>query len=858
MAESAITYAVEPYSYVEARDLAAELGVSEPVAVTLVRRGYRTPEQARSFLAADESHPPSAFAGMELVVERVRAAIEDGRRITVHGDFDVDGVCATTVMVRTLRDLGADCDWFIPNRIDDGYGLSSENVRRLAERGTSLLLTVDCGITCAEQVELARELGVEVIVTDHHQPQDELPACPILHPEISDYPFESLCGTAVAWKLACALRSEEVTQDLDLVALATVADVVPLVGENRALVRRGLAEVRRARRPGIRALLQAAKCEPERLDEGDLSFRLAPRINAAGRLYRADAGVELFLTDDERRAEAIAEELSRANSERRATEREVDAAAEAARRELPELLREAHGLVVAGRDWHPGVVGIVASRLVERHHRPVVVISLDEAGEGRGSGRSIPGFDLLAALEACAEHLEGFGGHRAAAGLTIKAENVEAFREAFAAHANEALAPEDLRRTERVDAVVGGVGLGLELAEELKQLAPFGMGNPGVRLLVPSARVTDVRSMGEGKHARFSLHSGSHRALGVAFGRPSLGVEDEDLLDATVRLEVNHWNGSVEPRVVLRELYPLEEVEVDGEKPALPHSCAGDESAWWQRFEAELNADLGRESVKNLVEQDFSQTRAPGEERRSVAGAASATVAIAELVSSGAGVLAVCADASRRAALGNGATGLSRFNGGAASIACHRCGDEEIARLVGKALAGLAVTDYAALERAPELACAFEHVVLVDPPRSALDEMRAGAPCAGEAPGFLHVLWSEPEREFAGKALAEQWPAREAVATTFRALRALGEGGGSELRRALAGEGRYPLCPEACARRFRVLSELGLLQGACENGAGVVRVVSSERTDLSLSAAFRSYGERLSEAQRFLARPRPR
>ncbi len=256
--------------------------------------------------------------------------------------------------------------------------------------------------------------------------------------------------------------------------------------------------------------------------------------------------------------------------------------------------------MVAGEDWHPGVVGIVASRMVERHHRPVVVISLDEEGSGRGSGRSIPGFDLLAALQACAEHLEGFGGHRAAAGLQIKAENVEAFQAAFAAHANEVLSDDDLHRTEKVDAIVGGVGLGLELAEELKQLAPFGMGNPGVRLLVPSARVSDVRAMGEGKHARFSLHSGSHRALGVAFGRSSLGVEEEDVLDASVRLELNHWNGSVEPRVVLRELHPLEEPEVDGpeaETPALPHACACDEPAWWSRFEAELATEPTTESA---------------------------------------------------------------------------------------------------------------------------------------------------------------------------------------------------------------------------------------------------------------------
>jgi single-stranded-DNA-specific exonuclease len=846
----ASAFAAEPYSYAEARALADQLGLSEPVAVTLVRRGFRTPEQARAFLAADESHSPFSFDSMEAVVERVREAIGAGRRITVHGDFDVDGVCATALMVSALRELGADCDWFIPSRIDDGYGLGADNVRRLAERGSSLLLTVDCGITSVAEVALARELGMEVIVTDHHQPAAELPDCPILHPQVSDYPFESLCGTAVAWKLACALKSGA-DADLDLVALATVADLVPLVGENRALVRHGLPVIRRAQRPGIRALIAAAKCDPGRLDESDLGFRLAPRINAAGRLYRADAGVELLLTQDEGRAEAIAAELSRANSERRATEREVDAAAEAKWRELPEHLRDAPGFVLAGEGWHPGVVGIVASRLVERHHRPAVVISLDEEGGGRGSGRSIPGFDLLAALEACAEHLEGFGGHKAAAGLQIKAEKVEAFQESFAAHARSVLGEEDLRRTERVDAMAGGVGLGLDLAEELRQLAPFGMGNPGVRLLVPSARVSDVRTMGEGKHARFSLHSGSHRALGVAFGRASLGVEAEDVLDASVRLEVNHWNGSVEPRVVLQELYPLEEPE--GEKPLLPHACNCESSEWWQRFEAELSSDLEVESAKAGDIGGFSQTR---EGRRVVKDAPSATVAIAELVSSGAGVLAVCADASRRAALANGATGLARFNGGAALIACHRCGDEKIAGLRGRAASGLALTDYAALEREPELAAAFEHVVLVDPPRGVEDEQRAGLPHGGEEAGFVHALCTDAEREFAAKALAEQWPGREAVAAAFKALRELDEAAGDHLREALAGAGSYPLCAEACARRFRVLSELGLVQGAPEAGAGAVRVVSSERTDLQRSAAFRAFSERLSEAQRYLTRPK--
>jgi len=854
VAKTLKAFDAEPYSYADVRAVADGLELSGPVAVTLVRRGYRTPELAREFLAADESHPPTAFEGMAVAVERVRAAIAAGRRIAVHGDFDVDGVCATTIMVSTLRELGAECDWLIPDRIGDGYGLSAPNVEKLARRGTSLLITVDCGITAVEEVALARSLGIETLVTDHHQAAERLPDCPILHPEISGYPFPSLCGTAVAWKLASALRGESSDADLDLVALATVADVVPLVGENRALVKRGLAEMKRGRRVGLRALIASAKCEPTRLDEGDLAFRLAPRINAAGRLYRADAGVELLLSDDEARAGEIATELGRANSERRAREREVDTAAEAVRRELPEHLLESPSLVVAGEGWHPGVVGIVASRLVERHHLPTVVISLDGEGGGRGSGRSIPGFDLLAALEACAEHLESFGGHRAAAGLSLRAENLEAFREAFATHAASVLDPEDLRRTERIDAMVGGVGLGLDLAEELGRLAPFGMGNPGVRLMVPSARVSDVRTMGEGKHARFSLHSGSHRALGVAFGRSSLGVEEEDRVDAAVRLEVNHWNGSVEPRVVLRELYPLEE---DG---AALHTCACEDGEWWERFEAELGLDLAaRSSLSPLARQSR-----PGAPRLAVAGGGSVSATIAELVSSGAGVLAVCADASRRAPLASGASGLARFNGGSARVACHRCGAEALEAAVSRGEnGGLALTDYATLARSASVPERFEHVVLVDPPASAALEAVAASPCAGHggpgdggaAPGFLHRVWTPAEQAFAVAASDEQLASRSAVGGVFRRLREAGEVGGPQLREALAGSGAHPLGPEVAGRCFRALAELGLVAGEPRRGAGVVGVVSSEGTDLERSAAFRSYRADHSEAVPYLERP---
>jgi single-stranded-DNA-specific exonuclease len=842
VSETIHAYKAEPYDYAEVRALSEELGLSEPVAVTLVRRGYRTPEQARAFLEADESHAPGEFDSMAAVTEKVLGAIGAGKRITVHGDFDVDGVCATTILVSTLRELGGECDWLIPDRIADGYGLSAENMEKLAERGTELLITVDCGITAVEEVALARSLGMEVVVTDHHQPGSELPDCPILHPGVDGYPFEQLCGTAVAWKLSCALREAEgsgapppetVAQpiadlgssavpaasaggapdpsrsdaDLDLVALATVADVVPLVGENRSLVRRGLAEVRRARRPGMRALLEAAKCEPTQVDEGDLAFRLAPRINAAGRLYRADAGVELFLTEDEGRAAEIATELSRANGERRSTEREVDTAAEAARRELPEELREGMGLVLAGEGWHPGVIGIVASRLVERHRRPVVVISLDREGGGRGSGRSIPGFDLLAALEACGEHLESFGGHRAAAGLQLRVENLEAFRAAFAAHAASVLGPEDLQRTERVDAMVGGAGLGLELAEELQQLAPFGMGNPGVRLLVPSARVRDVRAMGkEGTHARFSLHSGAHRALGVAFGRSKLGVGEDDPVDATVRLEVNRWNGSVEPRVVLRELYPR---EVLGDEVSA-------EEQWWQRFEIELAMDPA-------AWPPLDRGRTPNEQsvgRAQVRPRSSPAAVVAELSSSGSGeVLAVVADRERRAAL---------------------------------AQDGVVLADGAALEAEPDLASGFEHVVLVDPPAFARYEDLATRPTADG--GYVHLAWGEAEHRFALAMLDEQLARRAVLIAMFRDLRETGESSGSELSAALRGSGPHPRSAETSARCLRVLGELGLVQGSTAGGGGSVGVVSSEETELERSAAFRAYGARHQEGLKYLKR----
>ena len=856
MAESApTTFSLEPYDYGEVRALMNALELAEPVAVTLVRRGHRTVEQARAFLEASDDHDPFAFEAMAEVVGRVRAAIAAGRRITVHGDYDVDGVCSTAIVIAALRRLGADCDWLIPARLEDGYGLTVATVEALAARGTGLLVTVDCGIGSVAEVAAARDAGIDVVVTDHHQPGEELPDCPILHPALSGYPFSELCAAGVAYKLATALLgADAVAPDLDLVALATVADLVPLRGENRALVRRGLAEARRAHRPGLRALMAAASVVPERLDEGDVAFRLAPRINAAGRLYRADAAVELMLTGDEARAAEIASTLDSTNHERREVERAVVEEAERARRELPPALADAPGLVLAGEGWHPGVVGIVASRLVERHHRPVVLIALDGVGRGRGSGRSIPGFDLLAALDACAEHLVRYGGHRAAAGLEIEAERVDAFREAFAAEVAATMPAEALVKTEVVDAVVGGESLGHDVAEQFARLGPFGMGNPGVRLLVPGASVTDIRPMGEGeRHARFSLRSGRRRALGVAFGvNGSLATAAQaGPLDVSVKLELNEWNGAVEPRVVLGQLYPQPAAD-----PAAPgreaEEAAGiPDSEFVRRVQAELESELEPWPP--------ASPGATGEREELDRRVGSGVATVAALASSGKAVLVLCADAIRRRELVERAARPARFGGGEVAIVSARLSDAAVAAAetrVTSAGCGVVLADWAALARDPGLAARFEHVVIIDPPPFAHLERLCRA---GE--GFLHRHDGRAEADFALRVHTEDWPSRASLAAIYRSLCArLADSPtleGALIRTILCGEGRaHPLSPEAAARAARVLAELELVVWDGSGALSAPGVVSSQGTDLDRSRAFVAYRARHEEGRRFLSERR--
>jgi single-stranded-DNA-specific exonuclease len=557
------TWRLSPCPRPEVVALASALDLSETTASVLVRRGYGDPETARQFLAADlPGHDPFLLGDMQAACDAIRAAIAAGKRICVHGDYDVDGICATVLAVLVLRQLGAEVDWHLPSRFHEGYGVSGVTLSRLAEEDCGLLLTVDCGITAVEEIAQARALGLEVVVTDHHRPGDRLPDCPVVATRPSDYPFPELCGTGVVYKLAQALGAEGLDAHLDLVAVATVADVVPLLDENRGLVSAGLKRLARTTKPGLRALMESARVDPAIVDAGSVSFRLAPRINAAGRLGHPRSALELLLTDDAKEAERLAGELERLNRDRQAVEERILNEALAQVDEWPEAKRRRRGYVLAGEDWHRGVIGIVASRLVERFHRPVVLIAGGEE-EWTGSGRSIPAFDLHGALGACADHLGRWGGHRAAAGLSIQPDRIEAFAEAFAAHAASVLAEEDLVPVARVDAAVDGRELTLTLCEELGALAPFGLGNPAVRLLVGGCEVSELATVGEGgKHLRIRLcANGRTLPGGIAFGRGGEldRLRRPMLYDVVFKLTVNRWNGSESPELRIERVFDTHE-----------------------------------------------------------------------------------------------------------------------------------------------------------------------------------------------------------------------------------------------------------------------------------------------------------
>ncbi|RKH60392.1 single-stranded-DNA-specific exonuclease RecJ [Corallococcus interemptor] len=476
----------------EVGSLAGELSLHPLAARVLLHRGYRTPEAASAFLSDRLADLPDPFRmkGMGPAVERVLRAVRLKEKVTLYGDYDVDGVSSTSLMYLFLKELGATPATYIPHRLDEGYGLNLGAVERIAQDGTRLLVTLDCGITSVAEIARAKEMGLDVVVVDHHTVPPTLPpATAVLNPHQPgcEYPTKVLCAAGVAFNLCMGLRKRlrddgffatrkepNLKALMDLVALATVADVVPLTGANRILVAHGLQELSQGRRPGIRALKEVAGLEPDAaVTAGQVGFRLGPRINAAGRLHDASLGLQLLCADSVETARSLAQVLDRANAERQGIESSILTQALAQAEEH----KDSRGFVLYDEGWHPGVIGIVASRVVERYHRPTVMVGVKD-GVGKGSARSIEAFHLYDALTGCSDLLTRYGGHKHAAGLTIDAKQLPAFREAFAKIALQRLTPEDMIPRCRVDAVVNPRDLDATAVESLQRLGPFGQGNP--------------------------------------------------------------------------------------------------------------------------------------------------------------------------------------------------------------------------------------------------------------------------------------------------------------------------------------------------------------------------------------------
>ena len=545
--------------------LAEELDILPALARVLFHRGIDSAAAARDFLdpSPEQLHSPWLMMGMERAAERIGAALQKGEKIVVHGDYDADGITAAALLIEALRCLGAAAvDFYLPSRFREGYGLHRGALEQIAAAGADLVITVDCGANAAAEAACARGLGLDLIVTDHHRPFGALEgAAAVLNPlqEGCRYPFKDLCGAGIAFKLAEALmeRADAAFPEdlLDLAALGTVADMVPLRGENRVIAACGTAQLKRSPRPGLRALAAAGGLQPEEIDSYALAFVLTPPLNAAGRIGEADPAIRLLMERDEGKAEETALFLDQANRQRRDTGtrilKEAEEALAADRRAAGE-----HIITLAGADWPHGVVGIVASRLVERFYRPVVLISL-EGEEGRGSARSVPGFDITAALHNCAALLERFGGHRQAAGLTVKAAHVDELRSQLNRYAAGRLRPEHRSPLLEIDAVLEPPEMGMELARQAALLEPFGTGNPRPLFCSRGWELQSWRLVGAAqKHLKLNLESGEHRAAPIFFSaaalEPSLGRGRR--FDLAFTLGEGRFNGRPVLDMVLKDL----------------------------------------------------------------------------------------------------------------------------------------------------------------------------------------------------------------------------------------------------------------------------------------------------------------
>ncbi|MBU7593702.1 single-stranded-DNA-specific exonuclease RecJ [Metabacillus halosaccharovorans] len=544
------------------QNLRENLSVTPLVASLLVNRGINSVEAAQEFLDTDSQafHDPFLLKDMDKAVQRIQKAIHNNELILVYGDYDADGVSSTTVLLTTLRKLGAKADFYIPNRFSEGYGPNEAAFRLAHERGFSLIITVDTGIAAVHEAEVAKGLGVDLIITDHHEPGPVLPdALAIIHPKQPEctYPFKELAGVGVAFKLSHALLGEVPTDLLEVAAIGTIADLVALHGENRLIAKRGINQLKTTNRIGLKALLKIANVKLQEINEDTIGFALGPRINAVGRLQSADPAVDLLLSDNEEEAMMIAEEIDLLNKERqKLVNTMTEEAIEEVNTRFP--IEQNPVLVIAKEGWNPGVVGIVASRLVDRFYRPTIVLSIDkEKGIAKGSARSIVGFDLFENLSTCRDILPHFGGHPMAAGMTLQLEDVNELRERLVEKAHIILTEDDFIPVTRVDVSCKLEDITVKSIEEMQQLSPFGMNNPKPIIHLKDMTLANVRKIGaEQNHLKIVFSQEEQQLDCVGFG---MGYIHDELSPAVAvsaigELTINEWNNLRKPQIMLKDL----------------------------------------------------------------------------------------------------------------------------------------------------------------------------------------------------------------------------------------------------------------------------------------------------------------
>jgi len=790
----------------------------------LARRGLADPGDARAFLATDgELGDPLAIDGVQAAADRLRAALARGEHVAIHGDYDCDGVCSTAIMAGALRARGGEVTTFLPNRFTDGYGVSEGTVEALADSGARVLCCVDCGTSSVQALGRATELGMDVIVLDHHLAAGARPPGIIANPALGRGTDALPAAAGVVFDVvrAIAVHDDHLLgpapdAGVDLAGLATVADAVPLVQGNRRLVHRALESIRRGERPGLVALLAAAGQGHRGITPRGLSFTLAPAINATGRLAEASLALDLLLEDDPRRARDLADEIWQLNSRRREVERQVTAEAVQVIEADVDRVGDAPITVVAGEGWHEGVVGIVASRMVERFGRPAIVLSV-QGDQAKGSGRSLPGLDLHAIVADAAAPLTRWGGHSGAVGVSLAADDIPAFRKALEASAAGRQREIARARTRIVDAVVAGADLTLATAEELEALAPYGRGNPEPRMVVPACAVGGVSRVGEGRHLRARLSAGGVTvpAIGFSMGRRAADLEaagDGVRYDAVARLEVERWQDTVGPRVSLEDLAALPA------GPAVAGGCADacDIGCGLRVPPAAIPAMVATPFGAMAPEAGVESPR----EVRDRRGEGRALALICALAGADRGVAAVVSDVPRRRAALRDVLAPGRLGVEVAVLGGDRCDVEAMAARLALARGGplLAILDYAALEQVvvPD----DVHLVVVDPP--VLEQQAAWLRVAA-AGRFVHLAWGADEAALACAVAQADLAVRDVARALWPALAA--EPGrvpwGARADALLAGDGPVARSPRAVALALAALAEAGLVQV----GPGGVAVV---------------------------------